>query len=237
MNSFSHFCPDHIIILAVIVALIIAGLILMSKAGEHSTCLTLRIMSVLVIAVEVLIDVILLADGRNFLDLLPLHLCNLGLFISLAASFTKGKVQSYFTELLLIIIMPGAIGAIMFPDWTYMPAMSLVSILYFLTHSLLVFITLAFTLKRKVKISFRHFWYPYLFLIIVCPPIYILDSMKDLNFMFLIYPPADSPLELLYKLTGAEFYLVGLSLIGTVFLALEYSLYSFALRDRNSSQK
>ena len=225
MNSFSHFGQEHIITLAVILLLIAVGLIISSKLSEKNAQILIRILSVTVLLGEALQDILLVRDGGNIMEFLPLHLCNLGIFVNLAASFTKGRVSSFFMEISVILIMPGAIGALLFPDWNYRPFWSYLPILCFLTHALLVFIPLFFLVRKKARITFRHFFYPYLFLLIVTPPIYLLDRKMDLDYMYLIYPPAKTPLEWIWNLSDGKLYIAGLAVLVTLILLLEYSVY------------
>lgn len=228
MDSFSHFCPEHVGMLIVIAFAVTAGLLFLRKSSGKNASAVICVLSVLALAGEIIQDILLVSEGGDILGFLPLHLCNLGLFVNLAASFTRGKVQSFFAEISLILIMPGAVGALLFPDWTYRPFWSYLPMLCFLTHSLLVFIPLAYLVRRRTKVSFRHFWYPYLFLAVTVPPIYLLNIRTGQNYMFLSYPPSGSPLGWIYDLTGKDLYLAGLVLLLTVILIIEYSVYAIA---------
>ena len=169
--------------------------------------------------------ILLISEGGNLIDFLPLHLCNLGIFVNLAASFSRGRIQSFFAEIGIVLLMPGAVGALLFPDWNYRPFWSYLPLLCFFTHSLLVFIPLLFLVRKKAHISFRHFWYSYLFLLIVVPPIYLLNQRAGVNYMFLMFPPESSPLEWICNFTGEKLYLCGLLALITVILLLEYVVY------------
>ena len=91
----------------------------------------------------------LISEGGNLIDFLPLHLCNLGIFVNLAASFSRGRIQSFFAEIGIVLLMPGAVGALLFPDWNYRPFWSYLPLLCFFTHSLLVFNPPAFPCQEK----------------------------------------------------------------------------------------
>ena len=227
-DSFTHFCPEHTGMLAAIALILAAGLLILRRSSDRSAVLAVRILSLTALAGELIQDVLLISEGGNLIGFLPLHLCNLGLFLNLAASFTKGKAQSFFAEISLVLIMPGSACALLFPDWTYRPFWSYLPLLCFFTHTLTVFIPLAFLVRGRIKVSFRHFWYPYVFLLAVVPPVWLLDVRAGQNYMFLMYPPQDSPLEWIYSLTGADLYPAGLLLLLTVILAAEYCLYSLA---------
>ncbi|SDY00791.1 Integral membrane protein (intg_mem_TP0381) [Ruminococcaceae bacterium YAD3003] len=185
---------------------------------------------------EIIQDILLIRDGGNLIEFLPLHLCNLGIFVNLAAAFSKGKIQSFFAEISVVLIMPGTAGALIFPDWTYRPFWSYLPLLCFFTHSLLLFIPLMFLVMKKAQVSFRHFWYSYLFLLVVTPPIYLLDKRTGVNYMFLLYPIESTPLEWINNLFGGNYYILGLGLLVTVILAIEYTIYSSFRAIRTSSK-
>ena len=228
MDSFQHFCPEHIGMLIVIAAAITAGLLIMRKMPSKKATVTVIILSIAVLAGETVQDILLVKEGGDIIGLLPLHLCNLGIFVNLIAAFTRGKIQSFFAEVSLVLIMPGSVAALLFPDWTYRPFWSYLPLLCFFTHSLIVFIPLVFLVRGKTHVTFRHFWYPYLFLLVTVPPIYLLNIRAGQNYMFLSYPPADSPLEWLCDITGEKFYVLGLVALLTVILLIEYAVYEVA---------
>ena len=191
--------------LATITVLTAAGLVLTRKISDRNAVLLMRFLSVIVLLGETLQDILLIRDGGNLIEFLPLHLCNLGIFVDLLASFTRGKIRAFFAEISVVLILPGAIGALLFPDWTYRPFWSYLPLLCFFTHALLVFIPLFFLVRCYAEISFKHFWYPYLFLLVVTPPIYLLDIKTGVNYMFLLYPTQDSPLALISNYTGEKY--------------------------------
>ena len=203
-------------------------LLFVRKLSDKNALLLIRILSVTVLLGELIQDILLIRDGGDIIEFLPLHLCNLGIFVNLAASFTRGRIQSFFAEISVVLILPGAIAALLFPDWTYRPFWSYLPLLCFFTHALLVFIPLFYLVRKTAQVSFKHIWYPYLFLLLVTPPIYLLDLKAGVNYMFLLYPTQDSPLTWISNITGENFYLLGLAVILTVFLILEYAFYESA---------
>ena len=228
MRYFEHFCPDHIFMLILITIIIAVGLFFTRKLSSSRFIILARTLSLIVLAGEILQDILLIRDGGYFMYFLPLQLCNLGIFVNIAASFTRGKISSFFAEISLVLIMPGALGAILFPDWNYRPFWSYLPILCFFTHMLLVFIPLSFLARNLIRVSFRHFWYTYLFMLIVVPPLYLLNKHSGTNYLFLMYPPESTPLEWVQNITGNELYLLGLFVLLTSVLTIEYALYTGA---------
>ena len=107
MDSFERFSPEHIGTLLVIAIAITIGLLLIRKGSDKSVQTLSRILPVLVLLGEIIQDILLIRDGGNLIEFLPLHLCNLGIFVNLAAAFSKGKIQSFFAEISVVLIMPG----------------------------------------------------------------------------------------------------------------------------------
>ena len=159
MDSFTHFCPEHIAMLVMLTVLTVAGLVITRKMPDRNAVLLIRFLSVIVLLGETLQDILLIRDGGNLIEFLPLHLCNLGIFVNLLASFTRGKIRAFFAEISVVLILPGAIGALLFPDWTYRPFWSYLPLLCFFTHALLVFVPLFFLVRCYAEVSFKHFWY------------------------------------------------------------------------------
>ena len=226
MDHFSHFGPEHVGMLLFITFAVIMGLLLVRKGSEKHVRRTALVLALLTLAGEIIQDLLLVREGGDIMSFLPLHLCNIGIFVNLLASLTRGKVQSYFAEVSLVLIAPGSVGALLFPDWTYRPFWSAVALLCFFTHTLLVFVPLMYLVRKRISVTFKHFWYSYLFLALAVPPIWLLNSKADLNYMYLMYPPKSSPLEWIYKLTGDTYYIAGLVMFITVLLLLEYLVYS-----------
>ena len=224
MTSFSHFCPEHIGMLVLIAAATATGLLLIRRSSEKVVLRAALVLSTAALAGELVQDVLLVKEGYNVPEFLPLHLCNLGLFVNLLASLTRGRIRAFLAEVSLVLILPGSVGALLFPDWTYRPFWSPVSMLCFFTHTLIVFVPLVFPVRKMVHVSFKHFWYSYLFLALVTPPIYFIDRRFGVNYFFLMYPTKDSPLEWIFSITGAKLYPVGLIGLVTVMLLIVYSV-------------
>ena len=224
MTTFTHFCPEHLGMLLFIAIAVISGLLLIRRSSEKIALRTALILSVATLIGELTQDILLLNEGYDILNILPLHLCNIGIFVNLLASITPGKLRSFFAEVSLVLILPGSLGALLFPDWTYRPFWSAISMLCFFTHTLIVFVPLLFFVRNIARINFKHFWYPYLFLALVTPPVYILDRKYGVNYFFLMYPSEDSPLKWIFNITGGNFYLAGLVLLVTLMLLVSYSV-------------
>ncbi len=254
MVYYEHFCTEHIGMIITIATIITLVLIFCKKAdkkhnlsssseakalapdvdtassltpshGALAPSLKLaRILAVVLFLAELIQDILAYNEGFPLKSILPFHLCNMGIFIHLLSSFTKGKVQQFFSEISLVLIMPGAIGAILFPDWNYQPFWKWLSLMIFFTHMLLTLIPLIHLVGGRIHVKFSHFWYSIVFMLIVAPPVYWLDVKLDADYLFLRIPVSGSPLEWTYNLFGEKLYVLGLFCLMVCVLAFEYCL-------------
>ena len=199
-----------------------AGAVLLCAAKKDVR--VIRAAAVVLIALEVLQDVYLLSQGETVLYHLPLHLCGLGIFTNLIGAFSDGKFAVYLREVSLMLIAPGAVFALLFPDWTYMPLLSMMSLIGFAGHTLLLLIPLMMLHASMVHPEGRHFWYSLVFLAVVSLPVFAFDRAFGCNYMFLRQPVEGTPLAWWAERLGDPGYLLGILLMILVLLALEYGL-------------
>ena len=223
MSGFDLFCTGHLVIIGALPVIVIILTILAVKLPAKASDILIKALSVAVLLGETLQDIQLTYEGGNIINYLPLHLCNLGIFVNLIASFSIGKVRAFFSEVSLTLIAPGAMFAIITPDWNYRPLLSWLPLMCFFTHILLVTIPVLMYARDYSKPSFKHFYYPYVFLIAAAIPIYLFDKHVNRNYMYLLYPASDSPLSWMESFMGNPGYLLGVAIMSGMILFVIYS--------------
>ena len=224
LAGFDLFCPGHLMILCLVPVFTAALTAVCMKIPDRYSQILIRSLSVLIFVCELTQDVILTLEGGNILNYLPLHLCNIGIFVNLAASFGKGRIREFFSEVSLTLILPGAAFALITPDWNYRPLLSWLPLMCFFTHSLLVAVPVMMYARNYCRPSFRHFYYPYVFLILAAIPVYFFDKAVNRNYMYLLWPADGSPLEWLAGCMGNPGYLIGALIILAAVLSVIYSI-------------
>lgn len=169
-------------------------------------------------------DLFLLAVHRMSLAYLPLHLCSFAIFVYLLQAFLPDRFLFFrkaLGEIGLVLLMPGTICALIFPDWTAYPLWNFMCLHSFIWHAVLVFYPLALFMSRRIQPSIRHLWYPILYLCILVPPTAIFNHFTGCNYLFIMRPPKGTPLELLYSLLGS-YWRIGYALLVLAILFLIY---------------
>lgn len=155
---------------------------------------------------------------------LPLHLCGIGVFVFLLEAHAKSiRWQTVFSEISVTLILPGAVAALLFPDWTTLyPPLNFMSLYGFTWHGLLLLYPVLLAMAGRVHLSVRHIHYDLLFLVCAAVPVYVFDCIFSCNYMFLIRPPAGSPLAWIAGITGDEYYLAGYAAFCLIVIGLIY---------------
>lgn len=204
--GFGMFHSGHILWLVLIAASTIFLLLLYRKRNnrgrrqlEHSIVLSLtgwmagRALYIAVI-------------GEDFLYELPLHLCSMAGILCALHCIMKWQ---WLGQVLYTLCLPGAVLAMLFPDWSFYPALHFITIEAFLFHMGIV-VYVGFQLcSRGIEPRFCRIWQVLLFLVIVVTPIYVFDKAFHVNYMFVNWPSAGSPLEWMADFMGNPGYLMG----------------------------
>ena len=230
MRYYEHWGPEHVKVLLIIAAVMAAVLTPVAlKADKKKTVTVLRILAVSHLVLEVIQDILLVKEEYDIMWMLPLHLCNLGIFVNLTAAFAGEKIRKIFAEISVMLIMPGALGALLFPDWNYRPIDDPVAIVIFTTHTVLLLIPLIMIIKGISDIRISHIFYPLIFMAAVVPPIYLFDKKFEVNYLFLRFPVASSPLSFIHDKVGEHYYVLGMFFLLITVLLAEY-LIAYILR-------
>ena len=163
-------------------------------------------------------DAVLAAMGLWNLSFLPLHLCGLAVFVCLADALQPTDATA---QILYALCLPGALGALLFPDWASYPLFGAFSQQGFWLHALLLAYPLARLTAGELIPQARSLWKCGVFLVCTALPLSFLNRLWGTNFMFLNKPSVGSPLEWFAAALGSPGYLLGYAaLLAAVWTAL-----------------
>ncbi|MGN1013793.1 MAG: TIGR02206 family membrane protein [Butyricicoccus sp.] len=157
-------------------------------------------------ASELLRLAILARLGCLSVHVLPLHLCGMAVWLCLLHAWTGAD---WLGQILYILCLPGAVSALLFPDWTAYPPWNYFCIHSFAIHSAVVCYVVRQTRSRTIVPRFRGIGQAAAFLCVIVPPMFVFNRAFGTNYLFLCAAPDGSPLVLLWQWLGANGYLVG----------------------------
>jgi hypothetical integral membrane protein (TIGR02206 family) len=228
-SGFSLFGPTHLFwlfLIALSAWFIIQRFLKMNvrkKAGTEK-CIV-----ILLLFLDLHKDFILFVSGRFSPQELPFDMCELAVYISLFHAFTHSRMTG---ELLYCLCMPGALAALIFPNWNSYPQINFINLTSFFMHALLVIYPLMLLISRKLIPSIRFYPLVWVFLFFAVPFVRLLNRIYGTNFFFLNIPSKDSPLVFIYNLFGADYYLLGYACLVISINLLMYLPYLRKKRNR-----
>lgn len=217
--GFQMFGPVHFAVLSVLLAWSAGFLIYFKRLPEKRQNRWMRGLAWGMAASELVKDAILAAIGAFSVGYLPLHLCSLSMFV--CCFYSLLPYNRSCGQILYSICFPGALCALLFPDWTAFPLLHFQSLHSFILHMLLVQFSLFPIVSGRARPGLSGVWKGVAFVVAAAIPVAGLNRLLGTNYMFLQRASKGSPLEFLTALPGGGMgYLAGffLLVLGVVFL-------------------
>lgn len=226
-NGFTLWGNAHKVAIIVIVLIIVASIIMFERARRYREMM-LRSIAVLLPILEILKISVLTVHERMDLGHLPIHLCSIAIYIYPLIVFTGSeKVRQIFSEISVITLLPAAVCAIAFPDWTMYPIINFYSLHSFIWHMLQIIFPILCLKIGWCKPSIKNIWKNLVFLIICAGMVLIFDHICNCNYWFLMRPVSGTPLQNIYDIFGKRLYLPALALIVITVNVLMYGAVMF----------
>ena len=151
---------------------------------------------------QVLPALLIMWKGMYSKYTLPLHICSLASYAVFAHMLFAEK-SVILSELLFFPFLPGAVCALLFPDWTMYPPCSFFSSAGFLVHGAIV-IYILLCLSERITTPSVHRWpIVIVFLVLYAGIIIPFDRAFGVNYGFLNTASPGSPLVWLADTFGA----------------------------------
>ena len=242
--GYMRFSTEHIITLLVLGALIVLTVRLLTagaaggsgksgaSGGSDATGETnprlmraMRVIPWIMVCLELFKDGFLVHTGHFGVGYLPLHLCSLGLFVFIAASLAgTDRWRMIWGEIACVLILPGTIAALLFPDWAHLyPVFNFMNLYGYAWHGMLLLYPILMVKSGWTRLSIRHAHYPWIFLICAGVPVYVFDRIADCNYMFVNWPLKGTPLTWIAEVTGDKWYLAGYAVFALIVIGLIYA--------------
>ena len=203
MSGFDFLGTQHILWLLILIITGAAAVRFFPARGR-------TIGAVLAILGRILPGLYEIGKGTYGLSSLPLHVCAMaGYGCFLHRMLTSGKTHNEndalittLSELLFFPGLPGAVLALLFPGWGYLPAFSFLSTCEFLGHFGIVLYVLASIKEKALSPSRKRAFIPVCFCVLYFAVMLPFDLATGMNYGFLLQPAPDSPLSWIAGVTG-----------------------------------
>ena len=215
--GWSHYGLWHLFWLAVMAAFITLISVRYRKRDAAARARWRKTMGLVILGMEICKLTMLALVGRYTHEYLPLHLCSVNILLINVHARRSGPVLDNF---LYGICIPGAMAAMIFPDWTMLPYLNYNNIHSFIIHILLVAYPVMVTAGGDLKPDWRKLPRCLLFTLAMAVPVYLFNLKFGTNFMFLMRAEEGNPLLLFEQMWGHH--LLGVPVLGTVLIGMMY---------------
>ena len=214
--GFSVFDSSHILILLAALTVIILSALFYCKSRKIRRRFLLFISFALPV-LETGKILFLIFSGHMNIGYLPLHLCSLSIWLyPLFAVLKPGFIKECIGDFCCIVLLPAALMAILFPDWTMYPVISFMSLYSFLWHTIQILLPVCLLCSGEVRPILKHIWRSDLLFFLFSVPVGVFDYLTSCNYWFLLRPISGTPLETIYQTAGAAGYLPLLALTAAI---------------------
>ena len=188
--GFSTFGLTHLLWLLAFAVTLTASIIIYKKLDANGKNKMRIILGALVFASEMIKNIVAIAIGDFGVGHLPFHLCGISVVLISFDTVKPTKIVRYF---LYYLGIPGALLALLFPNWTVLPCLNFFHIHSFTIHMLLVIYPLILIAGGEFLPDIKAMAKCILLLICLAIPIYFINLLCDTNFMFLMEPETGNP--------------------------------------------
>lgn len=213
--GFPLFGATHLIWLGLI-ALFIVGSCVVYRNLRSTQRERMRLLFAAALVADELFKYVILTVGHRWLpEYLPFHLCSVNIFLIAWHCLRPGKLTDNF---LYTVCIPGALSALLFPNWAVLPFPNLMHIHSFTVHTLLMTYPIMLTAAGDIRPSARYVPKCIGLLAVLCAPGMICNLFLDTNFMFLMSAEPGNPLYLFEELWGNHLYGLPILVGAVIFL-------------------
>ncbi len=199
--GFQAFGLTHILWLLAGLVLWVAACIFYGKLSAQKRKLALKVLGAYIFLQEMVKNLVLIVLGEFSWGYLPFHLCGINILL---IAFDAVKQTKTVRSFLYYFAIPGALLALLFPNWTKMPVWNFFHIHSFTIHTLLVLYPLLLVTTSQVSTDLKSALKGVALLVAMAIPVYGLNLLWGTNFMFLMKPDSGNPLEFFEKLLGSH---------------------------------
>lgn len=223
-SSLGQFSVPHLIWIAIVVALIAALVILYRNVIRSQQYNIRKVIALTLVGMDIFKLCTMALTGAPVAEYLPLEICSIASYmILLDALWPESK---FFSPLLVLLFLPAAIMALLFPTVIGLPPINFYTIHQFIYHGLIVAYALSLYVNKEVKLSYGALWMAILKIFIIALGVYYIDIKFNKTFMFLTDPYGNPVLSLIWNITGGgRMYTIGLVLFVIVVLHIFYFIF------------
>ncbi len=231
---------QHLLFVSILTGLMILFAVLLGKKYRYTdTCRKIKVLMITAVILDgvELTKIIILClrseDPMYWVHCLPLFLCSIQLISVPLAAFSRGRLQEASLDFICIF---GLLGAVLGTygagnNYAAYPVLSLDNVASGITHTLSGFAALYIYIVKVHTVKGKNMPLTCIILTGFCAAAFLVNSLTDCNYMFLVRGDG-TPYDILYDLLGGNpvLYPVSVVLLFFVCIGIYYGCYALTKR-------
>ena len=202
--SLGHFFLLGITLLGISIALKYTDITKKSNIKRN-----IQIITILAWILEIIKIVVnfVVGNGDNINTYIPLYYCSILLYAGIFSSIGKDIIKRIGDVFLATGAIVGGIIFLILPTTsiTMYPIFHYLSLHSFLYHGAMLYIGIIINKSKYIELENKDIVYYFGLLFVMCLSAYIVNNIFDSNLMFISKDFPESPITIIYKLTGKWF--------------------------------
>ena len=222
--GYGHFSSGHFILLGItVISSLFTVYFYNIASAEVRSSIRIILAATLFISEVVKYSTIIITHG-DLKNYLPLEICSLAGYLIVVDSLLKET--TFISEMLLIVFLPAAIMALIYPTTVYLPLHNFFTYHQFLFHGLIVAYVLSRFFAGEIPMDYKGVWLSIVTVFLIAMIILLIDKKFNKNFMFLIHDEKNTMLMKITKLCGSGTrYTIGLILFCIFGIHVSYFIF------------
>ena len=223
-KGYGQFSGIHLLLLGIWIVFIVAYCIVYFRSGTKARNDMRIAVAVMLLVSEVVKMGVIYFTHQGFSEYLPCEICSFAAYSIAADAFIPGN--DFLLELMVVMFLPAAIMALIFPTTTRLQVLNFFTFHQYLFHSLIIAYILGRFFARETSMTYPGLWKSIFAILCLVSVMYAADRIFNRNFMFLVHNENNVMLKKISDTCGSGFrYTLGLICFAIVAVHVFYGLF------------
>ena len=223
-KGYGQFSGTHLLLLGICIVFVAAYCIAYFRCGTKARNDMRTAVAISLLVSEVIKMGVIYFTRQGFSEYLPCEICSFAAYSIAVDAFLPGN--DFLLELMVVMFLPAAIMALIFPTTTRLPVLNFFTFHQYFFHSLIIAYILGRFFAGETSMTYPGLWKSIFAILCLVSVMYAVDRIFKRNFMFLVYNENNPLLKKISDTCGDGFrYTLGLICFAVVAVHIFYGIF------------
>ena len=223
-KGYGQFSGTHLLLLGICIIVVATYCIVYFRCGTEARNAMRTAVAIMLLVSEVVKMGVIYCTHQGFSEYLPCEICSFAAYSIAVDAFVPGN--DFLLELMVVMFLPAAIMALIFPTTTRLPVLNFFTFHQYFFHSLIIAYILGRFFAGETSMTYPGLWKSIAAILCLVGVMYAVDRVFNRNFMFLVYNENNPLLKKISDTCGDGFrYTLGLICFAIIAVHVFYGLF------------